>query len=579
MFSRALVAIERVSVFTVRVCLIATQSIRLDPRAVAQANSTRAAGHDVVGVSTDDSDFDWVTTVTKPSVPERLRRLGRTERMVRAARATEADLYVPTGPNAMDLARSAARGLAPYLIEPRWAEGRDDASLIWRAPAEPSLSLPARAKPPALHVPSYRGPDPTSPGPVHIVYRKTLRNPGRYLEAALRRREFETTHAEILDWDSISPRAMGVVVVESPLPALPVHGTNPGIPVVFWVHHGEHHLATNLRLQRRYGAHTVALAHSWHLGYRFMGLVDRIPFAVAPELADSDFVPHDDRSFDVAFVGSSSGGSRYQRRSRALDSIAARLGDRVAIANDVSPEEMMSLYRNSRIVPDDGAGRHLPITMRAFEAAGAGALLVTREAPGMSLLLRRDVDFVPMRGDGSDQIVDLATGDTESLGRSAHASTWERHTYDHRVDDLLWLLARTRDEKREAPGEETPPAGMAGAIASFADGQRVLALGVDPADHLPDREIWQFSAASERAEPDTFNIAAIAGGSPGDRRRAVRAARTAVVTEAGLADEVEDLVTTEKGEHQTLSLGQTAIFTFGGSGYRVSNDPDPQSSA
>ncbi|MGD2043595.1 MAG: glycosyltransferase [Acidimicrobiia bacterium] len=564
-----------------RICLIATQSIRLDPRAVAQANSTRAAGHEVVGVSTDESDFDWVTAVTRPSFTARLLRLGRTERMVRAAQATGADLYVPTGRNAVDLAKGAALGHAPYLTEPQWAAADENSqSLIWRAPDEPSLSLPVARESPALHVPSYRGPDPTGVGPVHIVYRKTTRNPGRYLESALRRRGVETTHAEGIAWDSVSPQAMGVVVVESPLPALPVHGTNPGIPVVFWVHHGEHHLATNLRLQRRYGAHTVALAHSWHLAYRFTGLVDRMPFAVAPELTGSDFVPHGDRRFAVAFVGSSSRGKRYRRRNDALGAIARRLGDeQVAIAEDVTPEELMSLYRNARIVPDDGAGRHLPITMRVFEAAGAGALLVTREAPGMSLLLDRGSDFIPMREDGADQVIGLASGDTESIGRSAHSSTWARHTYDHRVDELLSLLTRTRDMAISPPAEPSIPPGTARAVSSFSDAQRVLALEADLEEHLPDREIWQYSSAVERAEPRTFHVAAIGGGSQDDRRRAVAAARTAVVTEPGLAEEIEDLVRTEHGEHRALTVGQNVVFTFGGFGYRASNGPDPQPTA
>lgn len=575
-------AIERVSVHGVRICLIASRSIRRDPRAVAQANSTRAAGHEVLGVSTDESDFDWVTRVTKPSAYEGLRRLGTSQRMVRAAHATDADLYVPTGPNAEKTARSAAQGLAPFLTDPMAAEFEDSQNLIWRAPTDPSLSLPARGEPPLLHVPSYRH-DPASPagsGAVHIVYRKTNRNPGRYLESALRRRGIETTHAESIVWDTISPRSLGVVVVESPLPALPVLGSNPGIPVVFWVHHGEHHLPTNLRLQRRYGAHAVALAHSWHLAYRFGGLVDRIPFALAPELTGSDFVPRGERRFDVAFVGSSAGGTRYRRRNQALESIAAKLGqERVAIAADVTPEEMMSLYRNSRIVPDDGAGRHLPITMRVFEATGAGALLVTREAPGMEMLFRRDSEYIPMRGDGSDQIIQLAASDTESIARSGHATTWGQHTYEHRVDELLSLLARTRDLEMSAPANLMPPSGLAGAVASFCDAQRVLTLDAELGEQLGDREIWQFSSAADRAEPRTFNLAAIAGGSQADRRRAVAAARTAVVTEPGLAVEIEDLVAAEHGEHHSLSLNQSVVFTFGGSGYRVSSAPDPQSNA
>lgn len=567
---------EGVSVSGMRVCFIAGQSIRLDPRAVADANSTRAAGHEVVGVSADEHDFPWVTPVTGRSTMDRLRRRGRQERMVRAARATGADLFVPTRPNATDAARIAARGLGTFLTDPAWPGEPDRESLIWRAAKRPSLSLPAGGGEPLLHVPSYRGSEPGAEGPVHIVYRKTDRNPGRYVESALRRRGFETTHAESLMWDSVPARALGVVVVESPLPALPVSGTNPGIPVVFWVHHGEHHLPANVRLQRHYGAHAVALAHSWHLAYRFVGMVDRLPFAVAPELAGGDFVPHGQRTFDVAFVGSIAAGARYRRRHDALEAIAGRLGaGRVAVASGLAPEDMMSIYRDSRIVPDDGAGRHLPITMRVFEAMGAGALLVTREAPGLDLLFQRNGEYVPMIGDGVDQIVALAATDTEPFGRSAHDAAWGRHTYDRRVDDLTSLFSRVRELDLEPPLQGPWPQGLAAGVAAFSDAQRILTLEADLGDQLPDREIWPYPSAAERAERNTFHVATIGGGPADDRHRAVAAARTAVVTEPGLAAEIEPLVTAEHGEHSTHRVGESVVFAFGGFGYRVSAFPDP----
>jgi hypothetical protein len=562
----------------VRICFIATRSIRHDPRTVAQANSTRSVGHEVLGVSADEDDLSWVVTSAVPSLADRVGRRGTSQRLVRAAEKLHADIYVPRGPAAVDIAREAAQGSGVFLTEPAWDQGANESDLLWRAPTEPSLSLPAGGEVPTLHVPSYRPVPARTSGPVHIVYRKTERNPGRYLEAALRRRGLETTHGEEIEWGSVPRGTLGVVVVESPLPSLPVQGSNPGIPVVFWVHHGEHHLDANIRLQRHYGAHAVALAHSWHLAYRFTGLVDRLPFGVAPELGGHDFIPHDRRRFDVAFVGSSAGTRRYRRRAEALSIISSSLGqERVAVADNMIPEEMSALYRNSRIVPDDSAGRHLPITMRVFEAAGAGALLVTRAAPGMGLLFEGDEEFIPMTGDGVGQVIELVAGDTESIGRAGHMRTWTHHTYDRRVDDLVSMFSRIRDLGLEALAPMEPPAGLPGAVTAFPDAQRVLDLdaGLDP--HLADREVWEYTAASSRAEPNTFHVSVIAGGSPGERRRAVAAARTAVVTEAGLATEIEKLVTDEHGQHSSFHRGEVVMFTFGGFGYRVSNAPDPQS--
>ncbi|MFZ0013586.1 MAG: glycosyltransferase [Acidimicrobiia bacterium] len=560
-----------------RICFVAPSSIRRDPKAVAQANSTLAAGHELVGISRDAQDLPWVSTIARASLSDRMSRRGLAERIVRSAKQLKADLYIPTGPAALGIAEQAAHESATFLAEPSWDESANRLGLIWRAPSEPSLSLPAGGEMPIFHVPSYQPSVVSISDPVHIVYRRTERNPGRYLEEALRRRGIDTTHAEEIAWDSVSPKTLGVVVVESPLPALPVHGSNPGTPVVFWVHHGEHHLDANLRLQRLYGAHAVALAHSWHLAYRFSGLVDRLPFGVAAELGRRDFVAHNARRFDVAFVGSSGWGQRYRRRIESLEAIKTELGDeQVAVASDLSPEEMTRLYRDSRIVPDDGAGRHLPVTMRVFEAAGAGALLVTREGPGLELLFHRDEEFVAMSSDGARQVIELAGRNTETVGKAAHARAWSHHTYDRRVDDLLALFTRLRDLDLETPRNEASLPGPAGAVTGFADAQRILNLEGDLDDHLSDREVWQYTDAADRAEPNTFHVAVIAGGSPNERRRAVAAARTAVVTEPGLATEIGALVTDEHGDHRTVRRGGTVVFTFGEFGYRMSNAPDPR---
>jgi hypothetical protein len=320
----------------------------------------------------------------------------------------------------------------------------------------------------------------------------------------------------------------------------------------------------------------VALAHSWHLAYRFHGLVERLPFAVAPEISDASFRAHSDRSFDVAFVGSRSKDERYDRREHLLHEAKRRFGsERVLLASDLAPEEMMAFYRDARIVPDDGVGRHLPITMRVFEATAAGALLLTRETPGMSLLLDRDKDYVAMEGDGVDQLQALVDGPTEDVALSAHGEVWARHTYDTRVDQLLEIIDRAQSSMLPPPPPPPVHSGMSAAVAAFPDAQRILDLEAGVADALTDREVWAFAAAAERAEPGTFQVAVVGGGSAGDRLRAVRAARMAVISPPGLAAEVEELVRTEQGGHRTFEMEGATAFTFGSSGYRVSSAPDP----
>ena len=566
---------ESNTVCLVRVCFITTTSFDRDPRALAEVNATRAVGHEVVGVSARPSALDWAHPLSSPSLLQRLDRQTTEERLASAAASTGADLFVPVQPAAISAASkaSARRQSSSYLNKPTWDHGgRDD--LSWRAPHEPGLSLPALGLPPASHIPGGQDVHTGGRGPIAIVYRRSDRTPGRYLEAAFRRTAVETIHLESLDWSLITKDVAGVVIVESPLPALAVSGSNPGVPVVFWVHHGEHHVDANVRLQRRYGANVIALAHSWHLGYRFGGLVERLPFGVAPEITDSSFRPHSSRTFDVAFVGSRSGGARYARREKLLDEARARFGERVRALSDVSPEQMMHLYCDSRIVPDDGVGRHLPITMRFFEAAGAGALLLTRETPGMSLLLEPGTDYVPMDDDGLDQLVDLVEGETEQVGLSGHASIWARHTYDDRVQELFQMMERARSLDLPAPRREFGVGGVAAAVAAFADAQRVLDLEAGVGAQLRDREVWAYSEAEQKAQPGAFQISVVAGGSVEERRRAVGAARLAVVAPSALANEIGSLVTSVHGEHLTFESEDVIAFTYGSSGYRVSSAPD-----
>lgn len=532
------------------------------------------AGHDVVGVSSAPTDFPWVADIARTRFVNRLLGHETKARLLRKAVAAAADLYVPIQETSQELALAAALATdAAATSRPEWEQ--IPTTSIWRTPLEPSLCEPAGGMGPAMHVPGWKQTS-TQPakGQVFVAYRRTERNPGRYLEEGFRSLGLSVTHVEAIDWEAISPDALGVFVVESQLPGLPIRGTNPGVPVVFWVHHGEHHLYSNLRLQQRYGAHGVALAHSWHLAYRFTGIVERVPFGAAPEITQPEFRPHEKRRYDVGFVGSPPDNGRYQERSRLLTDLRSELGtDSVATADNLTPTQMMNMYRDSRIVPDDGWGRHLPITMRVFEATGAGATLVTRQAPGLDLLLEPNRDFLPMRDDSFTQLVGLAKNATEKQARSGHGQVWKRHTYRHRASSFLELATRVRSESIDPPVVTTPK-GPSGCVSRFPDAQRVLDLGGGVAGGLPDREVWGFDQASDRAEPGTFHASVVIEGNYADRERAIRAARLAVITPSGLVEELEDLVSQHHGEYLHTECGEWSIFSFGSSGYRASSDPD-----
>ncbi len=558
-----------------RICLISTSSIDDDPRARAQAAALSAAGHELCGVSYQGSELQWVRDAARPSFGDRLSRKSTADRAVDLLVESGADLYLPVQEAAQNIALRAAEGERATVVgRPGWAQ--DDRTLIWRAPREISLSRPSSDRQPSIHVPGWSQPQPAhATGTVVVAYRRSERNPGRYLEEGFRSLGLDVMRTQGIAWDQIPPDALGVFIVESKLPGLPVSGTNPGVPVVFWVHHGEHHLSANVRLQRRYGASAVALAHSWHLAHHFHGLVERLPFAVAPEIADRDFRPHGDRSHDVGFVGSPAVGDRYQERVELLEDLTTSLGEgAVALSTDMSPAEMMKLYRDSRIVPDDGHGRHFPITMRAFEATGAGATLLSRYSPGLGLILDPEEEFMPMDDQPADQIHRMLDQGTEEVGRAGHSRVWDSHTYVHRADTLLNIASRIRSEDVEPPDPPPIPTGHAGAVDRFPDAQRILDLGEATQEQLPDREVWRFEVAADRAEPRSFQVSVITSGNASERRRAVEAARMAVVTPRSLASEIGDLVEAAHGEPRVHEFGDSSVFVFGSSGYRVSPDPE-----
>lgn len=538
---------------------------------MAGVASLRAAGHQVVGVSGGKSDAPWVEALGDQKLIDRLRGRDSEERLGRLAARSRADLYLPTHPTTTGAATHAAELTgSPVLVSPRWPRPTSH-DLIELAPSQPELAVPSTGLKPRLHTGDLTPEGLTELKKVVIIYRRSERTPGRYLQAAMERQGIDVIHSETIDWSAVERTTDAVVVVESPLPPMAVSGTNPGIPIVYWVHHGEHHLEANVRLQRHYGAHAVALAHSWHLAFRFHGLVERLPFAVAPELFPADFKAHVERRWDVGFVGSPSDGDRYSRREELLERARGQLGPtRVESRSDISPEEMAKLYLDSRIVIDDGAGRHLPVTMRVFEALGAGALLVTNPGPGLSQLMDEGAHYV---ADGdADDIATLASS-SETVARAGHEAAWQNHTYDRRVEDVSAIVTRVRDEDVPPPTSVRPSPGVARLVGLYPDAQRLLDLGVGIGGDLPDREVWDFSRAADRAEPGTFHVALISGGSKDERARAIASARLAVVAPDHESDRLETEILRVHQNARRHDFEEGTVFSFGNSGYRVGPEP------
>lgn len=567
--------------------LVARSDPSRDPHARALATMLHRAGHRVAVVCRAAHDPVDVPGVRVHPVPEpanhRLARaLARLRGQPIAARRTAAlrsaaagldlDLVHVLRPDDLDLVPAGV----PVVGQPGWPEHPQD--LVDSAPRRPALA--ADVVPSDLHTPADDR-SPSTPAPdrhrgrrVAVAARFTPTNPSRYLLAALRRAGVDVIELDgEVAWDRVPADTDAVLVVESPYPALEVTGSRPdGVPLLLWVHHGEHHVDANARLAERYDADAVLLAHSWHLAHRFRAPVHRFPFAVAPELFDGgrDFA---ERDVDVAMVAAGLGDEasvRYPRRA-AWTTELAPLGERAVLTYGLRPAEMAALYGRSRVVLNDGGVRHRPITMRVFEAIGAGALLVTEPLPGTEVLLE-PTHWESLGTDVLAQVRALADDPhTAVRARAALEHARGRHTYDHRVDELLTVATAT---ERLGPAGFPAPTGVSAVVDRDVEVGTVAALAVDI--DLPDRAVATGDDARARLARGRFDTVVLGPGATAeDRRLAAAGARRYLLTPAPVPADLAAAVGEAHEDAAWGVVGAWARADLGAKGYRVRSGDHP----
>lgn len=576
-----------------RITLVTAGDAGRDPGARSLAWSLTRVGHTVTTVHAGAGNLEWhgqvrrvparvpeglgpVGWIARRLQPTDLRRAGHGRRLAAAVADTQPDVVIPLNRRDLSIARA---GRAPVLGDPAWDRdpGSDMAAM---APHDVRLSTSPAGPGLDHHLPRWQ---PSEPIPrdgrwagmtVVVAYRQTETTPARYLTAAMERAGIEVVRVGTeLDWDAIPASTRAVVVVESPLPPVRMSGTRKPIPVLFWVHHGEHHLGANLRLTDRYGADAVLLAHSWHLAHRFPVPVTRFPFGVPVELVPPDPTPFPDRRYDVAMVGVGlrAEAGRYGRRGQIVAEIDDRLGSRACFPDRVSPEELARIYGDSRIVVNEGGTKHFPITMRVFEATGAGALLLSEELPGMDVLLGRH-RYVRLAEDVADQVEALVADPANAaIALEAHDHVMRLHTYDRRVDELVAVIQST--VRRPQAGNRTSPSGMAALFDADPDVDTVLVpTGSDLASLLPDRTVWETAALGDRSS--TMRFDAVVVSEVGDSMGSIERAQRFVYATAPVADRViaaacalHPAATVERTETGArIDLGFTGGYRAGASG-------------
>jgi hypothetical protein len=579
-----------------RICLVATGDAPSNPRLMTLSDTLSRAGHNVsivCGGRSRPTDPEGIVRV--PSrVPEGRGRLGRvlrrlqpktirrrsfTRRLISTTADLDPDLIYATTAGVIPIAREAARRSGAVIVrDPRFPDA-GDRDIIHLAPTQVRFSsspagpgLPFQT-PRDERTPWYPEADRHSGTKAVMAYQATETTPARYLRAALERAGIEVRHVgDRLNWEAIDRDVGFVVFVESPYPGIEVVGDNPGIPVLLWAHHGEHHTGTHLRLIRRYGVHAVLLAHSWHLAHRYPVPVHRFPFAVAPEVFNGA-EPWDERSLDTAFVGSlGSESGTYDARRRLLDSLSEALpDDRVCFTDSASPAEMARIYARSKTVVDDGGTRHFPITMRVFETIGSGALLLTTDAPGLSCLFSRDREYLVLDVGHPGEQVRRITGGGSSGARTAsaaHEYATGRHLYDHRVDELVEIAAATVPSVSpdwERPDDLSP---LARAIDDHLEIETVAAYGATGLrNELPLQSVWLDPDPGTRS----YDAVVIGANCVGEVGPAVDdAVRYAIVDDdSGHCEAVERQLRAKIGPMFVKRGGGVTVFDLGTPGYRV----------
>ena len=579
-----------------RITLVAIGRYCNDPRARTLAFSLASVGHSVVVVASgkrSDCENDGITlklvptrypqgkgklrTLLRRAQTKSMRRLMHHKHLVDAVRATNPDIIYPTSLAEVAIAAAAAVGTnATVARDPRW-ENAGPRDLVDLAPHNPQLSVsPAGPGGPYITPADVRDADVPEPGRyrdlrIALCFRKTDTNPGKYLEAAMVRAGITVDlHTDEIDWNAVPTATDAVVFVEGPYPALTVMGTNPGIPVLFWVHHGEHHVATNLRLVDRYGAHAVLLAHSWHLAHRFPVPIHRFTFGLAPELVDAS-IPWAERKYAVSMVGGQlrRKGGTYARRQQLVETLENALGDdKTAFVSDVSAREMADIYGNAKTVINEAGTRHYPITMRVLESVGSGAILITDDLPGTDLIVKRE-HYLVLEDDVVGQ-VHRVMAQPEKMARLAEdARQWAlgHHTYDHRVDDLIEIVRNVEIPQDSAPKRRL--GAMAALIDADVEVQRIAQFGLpDLSDQLRDREILDGHERLERLGPGTVGAVAIGPSGTQHLERALRAARRYIYA-AGDTENIRDFVTRELPDATCTHHGELLRVDLNAESYRI----------
>jgi len=171
-----------------------------------------------------------------------------------------------------------------------------------------------------------------------------------------------------------------------------------------------------------------------------------MPLAAAPDVHRRHDLP---KIFEVGFVGNIARAHRKTSRSRRLDLIADRFR-----VNDFyrsyTPDEVGRVYSQSQIVFNTSIAGD--VTMRVFEGAACGALVVTDSvANGLSELYEIGREIITYNDDADllDRLSYFVGHDEEraKIALAGHQRTLSQHTYSHRALEMVSTASNDRFER------------------------------------------------------------------------------------------------------------------------------------
>jgi 2-polyprenyl-3-methyl-5-hydroxy-6-metoxy-1,4-benzoquinol methylase/thioredoxin-like negative regulator of GroEL len=214
------------------------------------------------------------------------------------------------------------------------------------------------------------------------------------------------------------------------------------------------HVSPDLRLAMARHFDCVFMAQEGQYdAYKAAG-IDKLywlPLACSPSLHKLPAAP---RTIDVSYVGSlniEEGPRRFGLLKRLADQYESHFIGRAY------PADMARVYNRSRIVVNVCHNRD--VNMRVFEALASGALLITDEADGLEDLFEDRKHLVIYRED--EDLFDLVAyylehaEEREAIATAGQAEVLARHTYAHRMAEMLQIIGRELGKRAIEPRSST----------------------------------------------------------------------------------------------------------------------------